>query len=205
MLTHILSHLPPETLSSMSLVSRRFHKLVTTPPAWRIAFARYFPGAESTSSIATVPLQVNDLERSHRRVFTRVSALASWRSEYILRTRLLRSLSRGRPALQAVAKPSSSRQTASHSATAVVSYQSGLMFPVSHLHATFGMGLNKKQPLFMHGATEQGLVSSSDPSTGRVDNWGLAFGTQRCTVIFERFVTMKLGDTDADMPLRRRP
>ena len=48
------------------------------------------------------------------------------------------------------------------------------MFPVSHLHATFGVGLNKKQPLFMHGATEQGLVSSSDPSTGRVDNWGLA-------------------------------
>ena len=48
------------------------------------------------------------------------------------------------------------------------------MFPVSHLHATFGVGLNKKRPLFMHGATEQGLVSSSDPSTGRVDNWGLA-------------------------------
>lgn len=173
MLTHILSHLPPETLSSMSLVCRRFHKLVTTPPAWRIAFARYFPGAESIATV-TPPSQNVENDRNHRRVFTRLSALASWRSEYILRTRLLRSLARGRPALQALSKPSTSRHTGSHSAAAVVSYQSGLMFPVSHLHATFGVGLNKKQPLFIHGAAEQGLVSSSDPGTGKIDGWGLA-------------------------------
>ena len=36
---------------------------------------------------------------SERRVFTRLTTLASWRSEYILRTRLLRSLARGKPAL----------------------------------------------------------------------------------------------------------
>ena len=169
-LTHILSHLPPETLSSMSLVSRRFHKLVTTPPAWRIAFARYFPGADSTSSISqpTTP----DVEKSQRRSFTRLSALASWRSEYILRTRLLRSLGRGRPALQAVTK-SSSRQSA-HATAAVTTYQSGLIFPVSHLHASFGIGLNKKQPLFVHGAAEQGLVSSSDPGAGKAGSWGLS-------------------------------
>lgn len=42
------------------------------------------------------------------------------------------------------------------------------------MHATFGVGLNKKQPLFMHGACEQGLVTVSDPSVGKVGNWGLA-------------------------------
>ena len=138
-LIHILSHLPPETLSSMSIVSRRFHKLVTTPPAWRIAFARYFPGADSTTSF--VEASTTDLERSQRRSFTRLSALASWRSEYILRTRLMRSLGRGRPALQAVAKSNSRQST--HAIASVTTYQSGLIFPVSHIDATFGMGLNK--------------------------------------------------------------
>ncbi len=154
----------------MSLVSRRFHKLVTTPPAWRIAFARYFPGANSTTGLAQAVTP--DIEKSQHRSFTRLSALASWRSEYILRTRLLRSLGRGRPALQAVTK-SSSRQSG-HAVAAVITYQSGLIFPVSHIHASFGMGLNKKQPLFVHGAAEQGLVSSSDPGAAKAGSWGLA-------------------------------
>ena len=46
-LTHMLSHLPPQSLSAISLVSRRFHTLVTTPHAWRIAFSRFFPGPEA--------------------------------------------------------------------------------------------------------------------------------------------------------------
>jgi hypothetical protein len=156
----------------MSLVSRRFHRLVTTPPAWRIAFARYFTGADS---LIASPNQSIDMEKSQRRSFTRLSALASWRSEYILRTRLLRSLGRGRPALHTVPKTSLSRSSGSAGLNAaVITYQSGLMFPVSHMHATFGTGLNKKQPLFIHGAAEQGLVSSSDPATGKVGPWGLA-------------------------------
>ena len=156
----------------MSLVSKRFHKLVTTPPAWRIAFARYFPGAES---MLLGPVSTVDSEKSQRRSFTRLSALASWRSEYILRTRLIRSLGRGRPGLQAVAKSSVPRSSGNAGlSAAVITYQSGLMFPVSHMHATFGVGLNKRQPLFVHGAAEQGLVSSSDPATGKVGSWGLA-------------------------------
>ena len=154
----------------MSLVSRRFHKLVTTPPAWRIAFARYFPGADIITAVASTSSP--DVERSQRRSFTRLSALASWRSEYILRTRLLRSLGRGRPALQAAVKSSS--RHAAHAVAAVTTYQSGLIFPVSHMHASFGVGLNKKQPLFVHGAAEQGLVSSSDPGVGKAGSWGLA-------------------------------
>jgi len=53
-------------------------------------------------------------------------------------------------------------------------YNSGLFYPGSHIHANFGVGLNKKQPLFVHGAVEQGSVTSSDPATGKVSGWGLA-------------------------------
>lgn len=116
-----------------------------------------------------------DTEKSQRRYFTRLSALASWRSEYILRTRLIRSLGRGRPGLQAVPKSSVSRSSGNAGLNAaVITYQSGLMFPISHMHATFGVGLNKTQPLFVHGAAEQGLVSGSDPTTGKIGMWGLA-------------------------------
>ncbi|KAJ9602670.1 hypothetical protein H2200_012864 [Cladophialophora chaetospira] len=173
-LTHILSHLPPETLSSMSLVSQRFHKLVTTPPAWRIAFARYFPGAEAVESGPNKATRdpVLDIEPTQRRSFTRLSALSSWRSEYILRTRLLRSLGRGRPAIEAVSRSGAARHASSAAAAAVTTYASGLYYPISHLHATFGIGLNKKQPLFMHGAVEQGGVTMSDPASGKPGTWG---------------------------------
>lgn len=159
----------------MSLVSRRFHRLVTTPHAWRIAFARYFPGSEALHDRpgkATGDL-VSDIERAQRRSFTRLSALSSWRSEYILRTRLLRSLGRGRPALEAVSRSGASRHASSAAAAAVITYASGLYYPVSHLHATFGIGLNKRQPLFIHGAVEQGGVSVSEASTGKPGAWGL--------------------------------
>lgn len=160
----------------MSLLSRRFHKLVTTPSPWRIAFARYFPGAEALGGDGTSTPQesYSDVERAQRRSFTRLSALASWRSEYILRTRLLRSLGRGRPAMEAISRSSASRHASSAAAASVITYVSGLNYPVSHLHATFGIGLNKKQPQFMHGAVEQGLVSVSEPSTGKPGHWGLA-------------------------------
>ena len=90
-LTHALSHLPATDLSSVALVSQRFHALVTTPHAWRAAFARFFPG----TPIETAPK--TESFRTDKRAFCRLTALATWRSEYILRTRLLRSLSRGKP------------------------------------------------------------------------------------------------------------
>lgn len=155
----------------MSLVNTRFHRLVTAPPAWRIAFARFFPGAESTGLIPSAQSE-EEMHKSSRRSFTRVSALASWRSEYILRTRLLRSLTRGKPAIVTNAEKGSSKNKATPTAT--IMYNSSLMYPVSHIHANFGIGLNKKQPLFVHGAVEQGLVSASDPGLGKTSGWGLA-------------------------------
>ena len=161
----------------MSLVSKRLHDLVTTPHAWRIAFSRYFPGADAlnvASGIHSGYVDGHELQLSEKRSFARLSALASWRSEYILRTRLLRSLGRGKPAqFQPVGRTSGNRHAAGAQSAAVVTYSSGLVYPVSHLHATFGIGLNKKQPLFMHGAVEQGIVTSSDPAVGKINSWGL--------------------------------
>jgi hypothetical protein len=158
----------------MSLVSQRFHKLVTTPPAWRVGFARYFPGVEAldTGLSKAARESTSDTEKAQRRSFTRLSALSSWRSEYILRTRLLRSLGRGRPAIEAIARAGAARHASSAAAAAVTTYASGLYYPISHLHATFGVGLNKKQPLFMHGAVEQGGVTVSDPANGKPGSWG---------------------------------
>ncbi|KAK2799107.1 hypothetical protein FQN50_008613 [Emmonsiellopsis sp. PD_5] len=173
-LTHILSHLPPPSLSSMSLVSRRFHNLVTTPHAWRIAFSRYFPGPASLRDD-------NDTEEyehvlSQRRTFSRLTALASWRNEYILRTRLLRSLSRGKPADFTPPHHNGPRQQSTHNASAVFTYSSMCIYPITHIDGTFGSP-NGKPPLFIHGAAEQGVASMSDPASGKTGtgSWGVSF------------------------------
>ncbi|OQO00222.1 hypothetical protein B0A48_14009 [Cryoendolithus antarcticus] len=173
-LTHALAHLTPSDLSSVSLVSKRFHELVTTPHAWRSAFSRFFPGAESVNALEqdSDDEEAQVVVRTQRRAFTRLTALASWRSEYILRTRLLRSLSRGKP-VQAIASASSSRAGQSHTATPVVMYNSQLFTTVNHLDATFGTGLNKRYPRFIHGADDVGTASSSDPNLAKPDQRGL--------------------------------
>lgn len=174
-LTHILSHLPPPSLSDVSLVSRWFHHLVTTPHAWRIAFSRFFPGAEALSTLETNSELSEDSEiRSERRFFTRLTALASWRSEYILRTRLLRSIGRGKPAESSPVGSGLSRSGTGSNGSAHVTYNSDLVTLVDHLHATFGNGFNNRLPRFIHGATDVAMASSSDPRISKVDAWGFS-------------------------------
>ncbi|KAL3469627.1 hypothetical protein BJX99DRAFT_240958 [Aspergillus californicus] len=169
-LTHILSHLTPVSLSSIALVSRRLHSLVTTPHAWRIAFSRYFPGP----SVLEDPDAPERLA-SDKRYFSRLTALASWRSEYILRTRLLRSLSRGKPGQFGPSKKNGTVRSASvRNGSAISTYTSQLMYPVSHLTGTFGGESAKNEPLFIHGASEQCGVTASAPSAVKVGTWGLA-------------------------------
>jgi hypothetical protein len=151
--------------------------MITTPHAWRMAFSRYFPGQDTTDDVdvgSRHRAEGQQILRSERRSFSRLSALASWRSEYILRTRLLRSLARGKHALfQPISRSGSSGHNGAGHTAAVVTYSSNLLYPVSHIHATFGSGLNKKIPFFMHGASEYGVVTVSDPSAGKVtDSWG---------------------------------
>ncbi|KAL8732479.1 MAG: hypothetical protein Q9166_002693 [cf. Caloplaca sp. 2 TL-2023] len=177
-LTHVLSHLPPLTLSEVSLVSHRFHSLVTSPHAWRIAFSRHFPAQEALTMFdqgATSLEAEADTLRSERRVFNRLTALASWRSEYILRTRLFRSLGRGKPAsIQEALGSGSPRTGSSNTGNAQITYNSNLVTTVNHLHATFGTSFNKRLPNFIHGADEVGSSCLSDPRTGKIDNWGFA-------------------------------
>ncbi|KAJ5762532.1 uncharacterized protein N7511_005914 [Penicillium nucicola] len=170
-LTHILSHLPPQSLSAITLVSRRFHALVTTPHAWRVAFSRFFPGPQAVDDDRHATLNDADL-LSDRRYFTRLTALASWRSEYILRTRLMRSLSRGKPAQFEPPKRNGNVRTASaRHGSAIATYTSNLLFPVSHIHGSFSPD---KDPHFIHAAAEQGIASASDPSTVKVGTWGVS-------------------------------
>ncbi|KAF7586677.1 hypothetical protein BBP40_008500 [Aspergillus hancockii] len=160
----------------MALVSRRFHSLVNSPHAWRIAFSRYFPGpytAESDGRLSETDRP--EAVTSDKRFFSRLTALASWRSEYILRTRLLRSLARGKPAQFEPAKKSGTVRAANvRNGSAVVTYTSQLVYPVSHIAGSFGSEVTKKEPVFIHGASEQGIASASDPSSVKVGTWGLS-------------------------------
>ncbi|TVY27283.1 F-box/WD repeat-containing protein [Lachnellula hyalina] len=171
-LTHILSHLPAASLSAISSVSKRFYSLVTTPHAWRIAFSRFFPGQDALVN-TNYAEEGREQLRSEQRVFTRLTGLASWRSEYILRTRLLRSLGRGKPAQIAPGHGASSRSnSAANNANAVITYNSQLFATINHIHGIFGSG--KKATRFVHGTDESGSACTSDPNIGKIDNWGLS-------------------------------
>jgi F-box-like len=184
-LTHILSYLSPSSLSSVALVSRRFYSLVTTPHAWRIAFSRFFPGPDASPVLFDGVLarcgtlseggsnSLDDEVYLGHRVFTRLTGLASWRSEYILRTRLLRSLARGKPA-EGTGDSPLLRSSSNHNTPSVVTYNSQLGSPVNHLHANFGTGPSLRYPRFMHGADDVGSASTSNLHVGKLENWGLS-------------------------------
>ncbi|KAI2779065.1 hypothetical protein F4815DRAFT_202206 [Daldinia loculata] len=177
-LTHILSHLHPDSHASVALVSKRFYSLVTTPHAWRMAFQRFFPGQDALVTAAKPHGRIwdqddSDLVRSEVRHFTRLTPHASWRSEYLLRTRLLRSLVRGKPGSSSGGIGSSLRTSQSgKKASAVLTYNTKAPTPVTHIHATFNPG-GKKPPRVVHGASEMGIASASDPTCGKVEKWGL--------------------------------
>ncbi|KAL9594829.1 MAG: hypothetical protein Q9179_005225 [Wetmoreana sp. 5 TL-2023] len=156
----------------------RFRDLVTSPHAWRIAFSRQFPAQEAlklfdpgSSNLAAA----SDTLRSERRVFARLTAFASWRREYILRTQLMGSLRRGKPAgVQESLGSGPSRTGSSNTGSAQITYNSNLVSTVNHLDVTFDTSLNKRMPNCIHGADEVGSACLSDPRTGKVDHWGFA-------------------------------
>lgn len=162
----------PNDLAAVSLVSKRFSGLVTTPHAWRAAFNRYFPGPEALvdKGVRLAIDDAGDTVRSEKRSFTRLTALASWRSEYILRTRLLRSFTRGKPVQVQSSTAARSGQTQTNAP--VTMYNAQTFTTINHIHATFGLGLNKRVPRLIHGADDVGMATASDPTTGKVDPWG---------------------------------
>lgn len=161
----------------MALVSHRFHGLVTTPHAWRMAFTRYFPGAQALSKYFLydyVPGELSATLDVEKRLFTRLTAHASWRNEYILRTGLLQSLARGKPAeFYEDSEDRRSRPNVAHKMNAQVTYNSNLVTTVNHIHASFGSH-NKKRLSVINGTDEGGSACLSDPRKGKVDSWGFA-------------------------------
>ncbi|KAJ8060401.1 hypothetical protein OCU04_010730 [Sclerotinia nivalis] len=202
-LTHILSHLPASSLSAVSLVSRKFYNLVTTPHAWRVAFSRFFPGQDVTDTTPITSGRISDDEEREQfreqRFFTRLTGLASWRSEYVIRTRLLRSLGRGKPA-QGVEQSGSSRTNGVGNTSAVTTYTSELFTSINHLHGVFAQG--KKYPRFIHGTDETGSAGSSDPKLGKIDSWGLTDPQvlPQFADLFTGDVPYGLGDGPAGLP-----
>ncbi|KJR81496.1 F-box and WD domain protein [Sporothrix schenckii 1099-18] len=194
-LTHVFSYLQPGAHDSVALVSKRFYALITTPHAWRMAFSRFFPGQEAATLNGTAALlaAASDgsggggggsgggedhsmaVARADARRFGRLTALASWRSEYLLRTRLLRSLMSGKPGVSVGVKGEGpgSKAVMAHNkkATAVITYNSQLPGTVDRLHAAFA-ATGKKQPRVVHGASAFGVVTSSNPSLGKLEGWG---------------------------------
>ncbi|KAJ2997163.1 hypothetical protein NUW58_g739 [Xylaria curta] len=206
-LTHILSHLHPDSHASVGLVSKRFYSLITTPHAWRMAFQRFFP-AQDALVTAGKPQGVawgeedDDTVRSEVRVFARLTPHASWRSEYLLRTRLLRCLSRGKPGANSGGVGASVRASQSgKKATAVLTYNTKLSSVVTHLHATFKPN-GKKPPRIIHGAADLGIGSASDPSVGKVEKWGLddPFAFAQLDEVMPQLIPYGMGEGPAAMP-----
>ncbi|KAK4237750.1 hypothetical protein C8A03DRAFT_34274 [Achaetomium macrosporum] len=201
-LTQILSHLHPDSHGAVALVSKRFYDLVTTPYAWRAAFLRYFPGQDPLSVNGKTGHQArtaesSDIIRSEVRYFTRLTALASWRSEYLGRTRLLRSVARGKPGTigSSIRSSQSSKKN-----SAVLTYNSKLPWMISHVHADFTG--RKKGPKVIHGTRDLGIATISDPTTGRIDKLGLddPFSFQQLDEVYPSLEFFGVGEGPAAVP-----
>ncbi|KAG6251377.1 hypothetical protein E4U23_000736 [Claviceps purpurea] len=206
-LTHVLSHLHPDSHAAVALVSKRFYHLVTTSHAWRMAFMRYFPGPtcldpRSARSQAHVWAgTVSDIVRSETRYFGRLTLLATWRSEYVLRMRLMRSLARGKPGTSAggtglsggAGKPVKRKN-------AVLTYNSKLPWLITNIHAVFSNG--KKPPRAVQGAGDVGVATMSDPSTGKIEKWGLedSFSSAQLEEVVPSIVPYGLGEGPVAIP-----
>lgn len=177
LLTHVLSYLHPDSHAAVALVSKRFYTLVATPHAWRAAFLRHFPGhallESKTAKVDTDAVGLepsSDLVRLETRYFGRLTPLATWRSEYLLRTRLLRSLARGKPATPSGDIGSSGSGPMPNRKSAVLTYNSKLPWLVTNIHAVFSNG--KKPAQAIQGSSHLGAATMSDPSNGRIEKWG---------------------------------
>lgn len=142
-----------------------------------MAFTRFFPGHDALTPASTrarhagKEIDSSDAVRSDVRFFTRLTPLASWRSEYLLRTRLLRNVMRGKPGASAVgAVGSAAKSSRSGKKAAVLTYPTKLPWLVTSLHAVFSNG--KKPPRVVHGSSDYGIGTISDPTSGKVEKLG---------------------------------
>ncbi|KOS21540.1 F-box/WD repeat-containing protein pof10 [Escovopsis weberi] len=184
-LTHIFSHLPPDCHSSVALVSRRFSALISTHHAWRMAFMRHFPGhtalasrtpGSGSESGGQHASPSSHSVRSETRYFPRLMPNATWRSEYLLRTRYLRSLARGKPGI-ALRAGHSGRLRPGKKSDAVLTFDSHLPWRVTSIDAAFSNG--GRPPRVIQGCGELGNATIADPTTGKIEKWDQEWHTSR--------------------------
>ncbi|KAF2672010.1 hypothetical protein BT63DRAFT_422517 [Microthyrium microscopicum] len=171
-LIHSLSHLSPADLTSTSLVCRQFHWLVTQPDAWRTAFARYFPGSSviaDTREGETSRLRQGF--RPDRRVFTRLTTLGTWRNEYIVRVRLLRSLMRGRPIIlpETTKTSSSGRRRSQINYSPFAMHDTPFVLPIDRIHATFETVSGARAASIMIAGEYSGETRLYHPLSGKTE------------------------------------
>lgn len=187
-------------------MSKRFYALVTTPHAWRMAFMRFFPGHDAlevrpSNLDPDAGAESSDRVRLETRYFGRLTSLATWRSEYLLRTRLIRSLSRGKPGTSSGSIGSSGRTMLSgRKNSAVLTYNSKLPWLVTSIHAALSNG--KKPPRAIHGAGHVGVATVSDPTSGRIEKWGLEnpYMAEQLDEVMPGIVSHGLGQDAAAAP-----
>ncbi|KAF5666056.1 f-box WD-repeat protein [Fusarium heterosporum] len=202
-LTHILSHLHSDSHAAIALVSKRFYALITSSHAWRMAFLRYFPGHEALQVKHNVDIwgdTSHDLIQSESRYFTRLTPLASWRKEYLLRTRLARCLARGKPGASFASGGIGASVRTGKKTSAVLTYNSKLPWAVTTIHAVFTNG--KKPPKAIHGSAHLGVASVSDPTNGKIEKWGFVdpFNSMQLDEVFPNLVPFGLGEGPAGTP-----
>lgn len=165
-----------------------------------MAFLRYFPGQ---TVLEAKPAKdhghlwadsASNVIKLETRYFTRLTPLATWRSEYLFRTRLMRSLARGKPGVGSGAKQSGKK------ISAVLTYNSKLPWVVTNIHAIFLNG--KKPPRAIHGAADLGVGTLSDPTSGKVEKWGLEdpLGFPQLDEVVPNLVPYGLGEGPAATP-----
>lgn len=172
-----------------------------------MAFLRYFPAhtvLEAKYGKAADGIwkeSTSDVIRSETRYFSRVTPLATWRSEYLFRTRLIRSLERGKPGTGTGGIGSSIRTSQSNKkASAVLTYNSKLPWLVTNIHAVFANG--KKPPRAIQGASDLGVASMSDPTNGRIEKWGMEdpFSFPQLDEVMPNLEPYGLGEGPAAIP-----
>ncbi|KAJ2962573.1 hypothetical protein NQ176_g10932 [Zarea fungicola] len=85
---------------------------------------------------------------------------------------LIRSLGKGKPNTNAGAIGSSVRASQlGKKSSAVLTYNSKLPWLISNVHAVFDN--NKKPPRAIQGSGTLGVATMSDPTTGKIEAWGL--------------------------------
>ncbi|KAG0131024.1 hypothetical protein HOY82DRAFT_519830 [Tuber indicum] len=171
-LIHSLSFLDPQTLLAASLISRRFHSLISSPDAWRSAFSRHFPTTSLDQSSSDLHESAAFSSSQDRRFFTRLSAGGSggdlWRKEYILRTSLLRDLAKGKPHKSA---SHSSPMNKNSQGSVVITYNA-LTGPMSVSH--IAAGFSPRGVRLLHASLDTITITASDATVGKVERPPLA-------------------------------